>query len=114
VHIDSLQPAQGPAGTSIVVNGSGFAGDDNQITFGPASNLHHPDGTPGNVVAHLGSADGTTLRFTVPRTGPSGILCDESARCVGISASLLQPGGYDVTVINASGTSNAVTFQLTS
>src|SRR5207249_1306395 len=112
-HIDTLLPSRGPAGTDVGMAGGGFDPDDNLITFGTGTSLHHPDGTPGNLAARAGSADGRTLRFLVPWSSPSGILCDDSASCVGITATLLQPGSYGVTVINANGTSNSVAFELT-
>jgi hypothetical protein len=103
----------GPVGTEVVITGSGFAADDNLVTFGPSAGLRHPDGTPGNMVARAGAPDGRTLRFTVPRTGPSGILCSDTGGCVGVAGVLLQPGRYDVGVRNGSGTSNAVSFEIT-
>jgi hypothetical protein len=64
-------------------------------------------------VARAGSADGRTLRFTVPTNGPSGILCSDAGSCVSVSASPLLPGRYDVMVINnAGGSSNAISFEL--
>ncbi len=111
-RIDALQPARGPAGTEVLVRGSGFAPDDNLVLFGPSLGLHHPDGTPANLVARSGSPDGTTLRFTVPDHGPSGVLCDDSGHCIGIAAILPQPGSYEVTVSNANGASNVARFEL--
>jgi len=114
MHLDVLSPSSGPSGTDVVVVGIGFSADDNIVTFGPSAGLRHPDGTPGNLVVRAGSPDGRTLRFTVPASGPSGILCDSNGSgCVGVTAALLQPGRYDVTVVNnASGSSNSVSFEL--
>ena len=113
VRIDSLDPPSGPYGMEVVVNGSGFASDNNLITFGASSGLVRQDGSPANLIARVGSTDGRTLRFMVPRSGPSGILCDASGSCIGVSAALLQPGTYDVAVSNANGTSNVAVFEIT-
>jgi hypothetical protein len=112
-RIESLSPARGPSGTEVIVSGSGFATTDNLMTFGPSFGLRYPDGTPGNRVAGLGSADGRTLRFTVPNQGPAGVLCDASGNCAETVFILPKPGSYEVTVINANGTSNAMRFELT-
>jgi hypothetical protein len=113
VRIDWLFPSRGPAAMEVVVSGSGFTADDNLVTFGASTSLHRPDGTPANLAARVASADGRTLRFTIPWSSPSGTLCDSAANCVGITATLLQPGSYDVTVTNANGSSNAVPFEMT-
>jgi hypothetical protein len=97
----------------VIVTGSGFAAADNVITFGPSFGLRYPDGTPGNRVARMGSADGRTLRFGVPDHGPAGFLCDPSGNCAETAFVLPQPGSYEVTVINGNGTSNAVRFEVT-
>jgi hypothetical protein len=113
LRIDALQPARGPYGMEVVVTGSGFAPDNNLVTFGASSGLSRPDGSPANLIARVGSTDGRTVRFMVPRNGPSGILCDASGSCIGVSAALLEPGVYEVAVSNANGTSNVVTFEIT-
>jgi hypothetical protein len=112
-RIDGLSPARGPAGTEVVVSGSGFAANDNVVTFGPSFGLRYPDGAPGNRVARSGSADGRTLRFVVPDRGPTGFLCDAGGNCAETAFVLPQPGSYEVTVVNGNGTSNAVRFELT-
>jgi hypothetical protein len=112
-RIDALLPARGPAGTEVLVQGSGFGPNDNLVLFGPSLGLQFPDGTPANRVARDGSPDGVTLRFTVPDRGPTGILCDGSGNCVGVTAILLpQPASYEITVSNANGTSNSARFEL--
>ncbi len=112
-RITEILPARGPAGTEVLVIGSGFAADDNMVTFGPSLGLRRPDGTPANLVARGGSSTGATLRFTVPHQGPSGILCDANGSCAGItSLELPQPASYEVTVINTNGASNVARFDL--
>ncbi len=113
VRIDTLVPPRGPIGTEVVIVGSGFSPDDNLITFGPSLGMRRADGSPANLVARVGSPEGRTLRFTVPETGPSGILCDDSGSCIGVTAILLETGSYSVSVTNGSGSSNVVRFELT-
>src|SRR5581483_9070995 len=111
--ITNIVPSSGPAGTLITIHGTGFAASSNFILFGDTNGRHHLDGSPDNSHANAPSPDGKTLTFQVPNTGPSGILCDGSNHCVGISAILLSAGSYKVEVQNANGTSNAVIFNLT-
>lgn len=105
-------PAAGSAGTEITVKGSGFSTVSNTITFGTTAGRHRPDGTADNVIATVASPDGKTLRFTVPSSGASGYLCDTSNHCVAISAMLLSPGKYPVTVHTKYGVSNTELFTL--
>src|SRR5581483_5610748 len=111
--LEALEPASGPAGIEVVIRGRAFAGGNNLITFGPSMGLHHPDGAPGNLVARSGSDDSTTLRFVVPSSGPSGVLCDDAGNCIGVTSTLPVPGSYEVTVINSNGASNSLRFELT-
>src|SRR5581483_8299212 len=102
-QINSLNPSSGSAGTEVTISGLNFDRNSNQITFGSSNGRHHPDG----------SADNKTLTFTVPASGPSGILCSSARSCIGISALRLTSGTYPVSVINKNGTSNVVQFSLT-
>ncbi|HZS42898.1 MAG TPA: IPT/TIG domain-containing protein [Candidatus Paceibacterota bacterium] len=112
-QINSLNPSSGSAGTEVTISGLNFDRNSNQITFGSSNGRHHPDGSADNVIANVGSADGKTLTFTVPASGPSGILCSSAGSCIGISALRLTSGTYPVSVINKNGTSNVVQFSLT-
>src|SRR3989344_7928325 len=99
--IDSLSPSAGPKGTSITIIGSGFTLTGNKIKFG---NL----GSENNPQYSLYSYSGTTLTFTVPYSNY--LACWYSfPRCM-VPAKITQPGSYQVSVINANGQSNAVTF----
>ncbi|MBV9349862.1 MAG: IPT/TIG domain-containing protein [Patescibacteria group bacterium] len=111
--ITKLSPESGKAGTTIVITGAGFDPASNMILFGTGNGRTHPDGSPDNRIADTASKDGTTLTFTVPSSGPSGILCDAKNNCIAIAALLLQPGTYPVQVTNGNGTSNTVEFTLT-
>lgn len=111
--ITSITPMTGPTGASVTLHGTGFDKSSNLVLFGNSNGRHHPDGSPDNSRGSIGSADGKSLTFQVPNSGPSGILCDSSNHCVGIAAMLLVPGSYKVAVKNANGTSNVVSFAIT-
>jgi peptidoglycan hydrolase-like protein with peptidoglycan-binding domain len=112
--ITSLSPASGNSGITVTIHGTNFdTAGNNTIAFGEYFGRHHLDGSADNVVDTKVSPDGTTLTFTVPNTGPSGILCNSSNQCVGVSAILLQAGTYSVAVSNKWGTSNTGSFYLT-
>lgn len=108
----TLSPTSGLAGTKVTVTGQGFTPTGNLIAFGDFGGRHHPDGTGDNVIASVSSADGTHLTFTVPASGPSGILCDSANNCIGVTAIKLAPGNYNVLVSNANGASNVAVFTL--
>lgn len=83
--INTIAPAEGPVGTSVTLIGKWFASAGNSINFAGAA----------NAVTNLSSSDGTTLSFNVPATN-----CQVAQLC-------------SISVTNANGTSNAVTFLLT-
>jgi hypothetical protein len=92
-----ITPASGPAGPSYpiqaTIRGGNFAPAGNTVRFGPITILDLPsfDG-------------GTRITFSVPKLVAS---AGEVAPLV------LPPGDYRVTVTNAHGSSNALTFTLT-
>ena len=108
--IQKFEPAAATVGSTIVITGTGFDRTTNYITFGTSQGRHHPDGTADNVIATEASADGKTLTFVVPSSGPSGLLCDLTNHCVGISSVRIVPGTYPVTVQDKNGTSPIDTF----
>jgi hypothetical protein len=113
LKILSLAPSSGPAGTNVTIQGGGFTAVGNQIMFGDTSSMTRQDGTPANVIATADSPDGLTLSFTVPATGPAGILCSGIPKhCVAISAIRNVPGLYRVSVANNNGISNTVVFEI--
>lgn len=112
-QINTISPQTGKAQIRVTVVGTGFDPNDNAIAFGTATGRHHPDGSPDNVIVHASSTNGTTLSFIVPASGPGGILCDSANHCVAVAAKRRDPGAYDVVVINANGSSNAVPFTMT-
>ncbi len=111
-QITSFIPAAGTPGTTVLIRGTGFSKTRNYLLFGTTANRHHLDGSPDNQIAVLPSPDGKTLTFTVPENGPSGLLCDSLNHCVAISAVLLSPGTYPVSVRVGNTTSSADLFVL--
>lgn len=102
--INSLSPSAGPKGTNVTIGGSGFTLTGNKIKFG---NL----GSENNPQYAVYSYSGTTLTFTVPYSNY--VACwDSYPRCM-VPAKTTQPGSYQVSVINANGQSNAMTFTVT-
>ncbi len=110
--IAKFEPPAATVGTTVTIFGTGFDSTTNYITFGTSQGRHHPDGTADNVIATAGSVDGKTLTFTVPSSSASGLLCDSSNHCVGISAMRIVPGNYPVTVNNKNGTSAVAVFSV--
>ncbi len=82
--ITVLAPIKGIVGTVVTITGSGFTATGNSVSFAGAM-----------AATNLASADGKTLTFTVP----IGTSCKIGAAC-------------SVSVSNANGTSNAVSFLL--
>lgn len=101
--IYSLNPSTGPKGTLVTMYGNGFTPTGNRIKFG---NL----GSEQNPRYNINSSDGTTLTFTVPYSSYSSCL-DFTPRCL-IAQIVTRPGNYQVSVLNANGNSNAVTFSV--
>jgi IPT/TIG domain len=95
--IAALSPNSGPMGTVVTIRGANLTSKDNLVQFrGPVS---FAAGSP------VGSENGTILQFEV-NACPS-----HEPRCPPF---YIPPGVYAVTVINANGTSNEASFDLTS
>ncbi|MCL5733128.1 MAG: peptidoglycan-binding protein [Patescibacteria group bacterium] len=104
--ISSISPSSGPVNTQVTITGS-FTLTGNKVKFGSLDTL----GTENNPSYTLNSFDGKTLVFTVP---PGNYLpCWYTTPACGAPAFLTQPGVYGVSVTNANGTSNTVTFTVT-
>ncbi len=98
VHVSSISPSSGPVGAVITIHGSGFTGD-NTVLFGSGA------------IVHVAASVGTSLVVTVP--GVLNPRCYYSTpRCL-VASQETQPGDYQVSVTNANGTSNALTFSVT-
>ena len=94
--IASIAPTAGPIGTWVTIVGSGFTAS-NTVNFQSAMRPF-PAGSP------VGSSDGTTLRFQVNPCPSYSPACPYA---------FVPPGDYDVSVSNANGISNHVTFTIT-
>lgn len=101
--INYLQPNYGMVGASITISGSGFTLTGNKIKFG---NL----GIENNPSYSLNSSDGRTIVFSVPS---SNYLACWAYGCMA-PVMMTQPGTYNVSVINSNGTSNEISFTVTS
>ncbi len=99
-QISSLTPTSGAVGATVIVQGSGFAGN-NTVHFG------------NGVVANVYSSNGTSLSFNVPeRLDPACYFTNPP--CMTFAASqLVTPGVYSVSVENSRGTSNSISFTVT-
>jgi IPT/TIG domain-containing protein len=98
--IASLQPIAGPVGTRVAITGTGFQDNANTINFGASA---YPNVTGNN---------GTSIVFLIPTaTNPP---CRNATPPCAIASALITPGSYDVSVTHAGGTSNAISFTVTS
>ena len=101
VSVSALSPNSGAVGTSVVITGSGFT-SNNSVSFG------------GGYLNSLSSSNGTTITFTVPNAlgycppvfNGMMVACPELSR-------LVTAGNYNVSVVNANGISNTVSFTVT-
>ena len=97
VSIYSASPLVGPAGTMVTLYGTGFT-NNNTIYFG--------NGAVSNV-----TSNGNTLTFAIPTS--VGAYCPGNNVCP-MYAILITPGTYNFYVANQNGTSNTMSFTVTS
>lgn len=98
VVIDSIYPISGPAGTTLVIQGSGFLTSGNDVHFGI--------GGTRNVAA----VNGNTIYYSVPHYLST---CDFTVGTCNAAAVLVQSGSYGVYVQNQNGTSATRTYTVT-
>ncbi len=103
-HINSLQPTSGPVGVSVTITGNGFTLRGNKVKFGELGSENNPSYS-------LNSPDGKTIVFVVPSS--DFFACWSFTLACKVPATMTQPGTYSVSVINANGMSNALTFMVT-
>jgi hypothetical protein len=98
VSISSITPSSGRTGTQIAIQGSGFTQYDNTVRFGSGGTMHLP--------AYNG-----TIYYTVPQyLSPCDI--STSGTCP-LYLQLVTPGtSYPVSISNANGTSNTISFSV--
>jgi hypothetical protein len=99
--VATVSPASGTVGTAVVVIGEGFTSSTNTIRFGAG------------YINGLSSSDGVTLRFTVPEgqnlCPPAESVSPAAGPCPG-AYPRVTAGSYAISVMNANGTSNGLTF----
>ncbi|MES2623566.1 MAG: IPT/TIG domain-containing protein [Patescibacteria group bacterium] len=94
--VTQLNPSSGPFGTTVTITGRNFSRTDNVVNFAGVNRAY----------VGIPSYDGTTLQFT-----PTATPCTNGGFC---SQSVLNPGDYTVSVSNQSGTSNLLSYKVTS
>ena len=108
--LEAIVPASGPIGTTVTLTGTAFAATGNLVLFAPTS---LPDVV---VPAQIPSADGHTITFTVPGVvrPPCQVVPAPEQPCpqyvLGISPGM----SVQVAVQTPQGTSNSLTFSVTS
>jgi IPT/TIG domain len=101
--ITAIVPAEGPVGTTVTVEGSGFSPTGNVVKFGVG------------YLSDLASPDGRRLLFTVPEGHnicPPSELGDREP-CAGGVYPRVQPGSHAVSVVTRTETSRQVLFTVT-
>ncbi len=98
----SVSPTSGPADTTTVtVSGTGFTTSSNSVYLS-ATPYFDSSNNFGLLVAKVGSSDTRTLKFIIPSSIPNNG-----------GNSLINPGTYTLTVVNANGISDHATFTVT-
>jgi peptidoglycan hydrolase-like protein with peptidoglycan-binding domain len=110
----SISPISGPVGTTVSLTGYGFT-SDNTILFANGAIRNVPiTSTVAIACFAAGNCHGgirQTLTFTIPSSiGPN---CPPGSMCA-MYLRLITPGDYTVAVQNSNGTSNSMTFTVTS
>jgi hypothetical protein len=102
-QLNSLTPSAGSVGTEVVIRGSNLNIGNDEVYFG---------GSLVSLISPSVSADTVgTLRFRVPADiTPCGIGGQNLCR---IASRPVTPGTYEVAVVNKNGTSNTLTFTVT-
>jgi hypothetical protein len=116
VVIESISPASASLGAEVVIRGSGFAAENNDVGFtNPEIDFQ---GRHTGYLNGLPSSDGKTLRFNLADNENvllaacafSQLKTNEACPDIGL---LLPLGDSEVIVTNENGTSNSVTISVT-
>jgi peptidoglycan hydrolase-like protein with peptidoglycan-binding domain len=125
--ISSISPSSGVIGSQVTIYGSGFVKDScagkavctaeyqrlNTIKFGDSNSENDPN------YNHIGANSIVCFRYPCPEsitfTVPSSYYaaCLHSNPACDMMTRMIQPGTYEVSVMNENGTSNAVKFTVT-
>lgn len=95
--VSGVSPSAAAVGDTVTISGSGFTSTANAIKIGAGYLLG------------IATPDSTSLRFTLPTALTP---CPPGTQVCITLAVLLTPGTYPVSVVNANGTSNELTFQV--
>ncbi|MFA6301069.1 MAG: IPT/TIG domain-containing protein [Candidatus Paceibacterota bacterium] len=107
--ISSISPAEGVSGSQVTIVGSGFTATGNRIKFGDTNSENNPKySLSPNKIACFKYPCPNSITFTVPSTYY--VPCLETTPSCSMATRMIQPGTYEVSVINDNGTSNAVKF----
>ncbi len=113
--ITSIQPDSGTIGTKIVITGTGFTPEDNNVAFRlepENSNETFKVGYINNLISH----DGKTIEFKLPELlGACAFPLPETTPptgCPDIGLNIKPNQSYPVFVVNQNGTSNRVNFRV--
>jgi hypothetical protein len=96
-EIAQIQPSTAAVGDQVTVTGTGFTPTDNALKIGAG------------YILHLESTDATSIRVTLPSY--LGVCAPGQEVCVALALPMA-PGDYELSVINAHGTSHAVAFHV--
>ena len=95
--LTAVTPSQASVGDSITLRGSAFASSDNAIKIG--AGYHHG----------VASTGGTSLTFALPAALTP---CPPGTQACIALALVVTPGTYQLSVLNANGTSNQLPLQV--
>lgn len=93
--VTQVSPIGGGVGDVITITGTGFASTGNAAKLGAGYSIG------------LSSSDTTTLKFTIPNALGA---CPPTAQVCTAVGIVISPGPTTLAVVNANGTSNAMTF----
>lgn len=97
--ISQISPASAAFGDTVTVTGAGFRTTGNALSIG------------GGYLSQASPSDGSSVRFVLSQT--TGACPPTASVCVTLAV-ILSPGVFQVSVVNASGTSNSVSLQVNS
>ena len=95
--ITRIQPSTAAVGEEVAITGTGFTSTDNALKIG------------GGYILKLASTDSTSIRLTLPSY--LGACPPGQEICVALALPMA-PGDYKLSVVNANGRSNDVSFSV--
>lgn len=107
--ITSIQPIYGPVGTQVTLTVSGLTQTPSPLPGSGVSVLLNTIIFGSARINNIASSDGRTLTFNVP----FGYGCEGSTYPYPCDPVPVNPGTYNISVSNANGTSNSVSFTVT-